>query len=281
MVIYVRVVDDVGSSAGTPPQTTSPRRPRLGPAFEMMPANGEQALSRPPSRMMRKRSASPPSLRGHRSVSAGTNKSRQRMGLKSRVGSTHGEATGDCDSDSDGGNASVTSSRRGKIDVVASAEISVDNIVEGGRRKRARFDSSVSVLSTCHASFSKAFADWRCRSYLSLSHHKSLFPSPCHPSPHSAESGLPTMPRPSSIRTSKLSRILLLCRLLRVTITRMCRSRPTCNIQQRVTTDLAHEEGTMGTCRVASLSVGYLEALSLLQTQQLEALYQTRMLRYS
>ena len=49
-------------------------------------------------------------------------------------------------SDSDGGDASVTSSRRGKVAEVVSAEISVENIVEGGRRKRARFDSSVSFL---------------------------------------------------------------------------------------------------------------------------------------
>ncbi|KKY17098.1 putative zn 2cys6 transcription factor [Diplodia seriata] len=42
-------------------------------------------------------------------------------------------------SDSEAGEGSVTSSRR---DNVASAEISLDNIVEGGRRKRAKFDSS-------------------------------------------------------------------------------------------------------------------------------------------
>jgi hypothetical protein len=80
---------------------------------------------------------------GYRSASVGTNKSRQRLATKNRINSTTGEV--DYDSDSDGGNASVTSSRKGKIDVLASAEISVDNIVEGGRRKRARFDSSVSI----------------------------------------------------------------------------------------------------------------------------------------
>jgi hypothetical protein len=36
-------------------------------------------------------------------------------------------------------------SRRSRKEQVASAEISVDNIVEGGRRKRAKFDSSVST----------------------------------------------------------------------------------------------------------------------------------------
>src|ERR1700742_1450283 len=50
MTVYVRVVDEMGSNAGTPSQTTSPRRPRLGPAFEMVPANGSQPISRPSSR---------------------------------------------------------------------------------------------------------------------------------------------------------------------------------------------------------------------------------------
>jgi hypothetical protein len=137
--VHVRVVDDIGSNGGTPSHTTSPRRPRLGPAFELSQAHGiGQSISRPSSRTTKKRSASPASVAGHRSHSVSTIKSRQK---KSRMGSVPGD---DYDSDSDVGNASVTSSRRGKVDVVASAEISVENIVEGGRRKRARFDSSVS-----------------------------------------------------------------------------------------------------------------------------------------
>ncbi|KAI9885791.1 MAG: hypothetical protein M1823_002420 [Watsoniomyces obsoletus] len=46
-------------------------------------------------------------------------------------------------SDNDTGRApSVTGSRKGKTEPLASAEISLDNIVEGGRRKRAKFESS-------------------------------------------------------------------------------------------------------------------------------------------
>jgi hypothetical protein len=45
-------------------------------------------------------------------------------------------------SSSDNGRDSVTSSRKAKSEL-ASAEISLDNIVEGGRRKRAKFESSV------------------------------------------------------------------------------------------------------------------------------------------
>jgi hypothetical protein len=48
-------------------------------------------------------------------------------------------------SSSDGGAGSVSSSRRARSEQLASAEISVDNIVEGGRRKRAKFESSVCV----------------------------------------------------------------------------------------------------------------------------------------
>jgi hypothetical protein len=139
--VYVRVIEDTPSNTATPSHTTSPRRPRLGPAFELSQLVGH-SISRPSSRATKKRSASPVSNSGHRSNSVSTIKSRAK---KSRMGSAYGDVD---DSDSDVGNASVTSSRRGKSDVVASAEISVDNIVEGGRRKRARFDSSVSQSYT-------------------------------------------------------------------------------------------------------------------------------------
>jgi hypothetical protein len=138
MVVYVRVVDD----AGSPSTHNSPRRPRLGPAFEMTSVAAD--ISRPSSRTThKKRSMSPQAMPGHRSLSTA---SRSRLSKRSK--SAHGDLA-DADSDSDTGYASVTSSRRGKIDVVASAEISVDNIVEGSRRhKRARFDSSVSLFAS-------------------------------------------------------------------------------------------------------------------------------------
>jgi hypothetical protein len=154
--VHVRVIDEVASSNGTPRTSMSPKRPSLGPPFEMGPphANQMQPGSRPASRAARNRSMSPHISRETRSVSVSTNpKSRSRPSIRGRAGSAHGsfaDANGQLAqdmSDSDGGNASVTSSRRGKIDVVASAEISVENIVEGGRRKRARFDSSVSSQS--------------------------------------------------------------------------------------------------------------------------------------
>ncbi|KAF2397843.1 hypothetical protein EJ06DRAFT_481536 [Trichodelitschia bisporula] len=143
MTVYVRVVEGI-NPAGTPRNSASPKRRRLEPPFELQPGRD---ISRPSSRALLKRSTSPTANRSQRSVSASTSaKFRSRPNLKGQ-GSSHGslvDAHGDGHdgSDSEGGNGSVTSSRRGKVDVLASAEISVDNIVEGGRRKRPRFDSS-------------------------------------------------------------------------------------------------------------------------------------------
>lgn len=121
--------------------TGSPQKPRLEEAFQMLPP---QPYSRPQSRSAKKRSASPTSGRSFRGGSAMPH-SRPRF----RNGTFH-EPCEDADgaangmSDSDAGSVSVSSSRRAKNDQVASAEISLDNIVEGGRRKRAKFESSVS-----------------------------------------------------------------------------------------------------------------------------------------
>ena len=150
MTVYVRVVENVSSPNGTPRNSMSPRRARLGAPFEMLPPqNAAHYISRPSSRAALKRSVSPQNSNGRRSQST---KARSRGSLKSRAGSTHGsiaDPSGDYNgeySDSDGGNASVTSSRKDRNDIVASADISVENIVEGGRRKRARFEASVSFM---------------------------------------------------------------------------------------------------------------------------------------
>ncbi|KAL6708636.1 hypothetical protein ACN47E_002617 [Coniothyrium glycines] len=147
MTVYVRVSPedpDADDYSPTPrPQTVSPRRnrPHLDEAFQMPPPNlqhqvGSRGRSRPAGQ-----SHSPQPARGRRSASA--NK-RMRPSVKSRGNSSHGsfaDANGDY-SDSDGDHGSVTSSRRSRKEPLASADISVDNIVEGGRRKRAKFDSS-------------------------------------------------------------------------------------------------------------------------------------------
>jgi hypothetical protein len=49
-------------------------------------------------------------------------------------------------SDSDGGHGSVTSSRKARSEMTA--DISLGNILQEGRRKRAKFESSVRLHNT-------------------------------------------------------------------------------------------------------------------------------------
>ncbi|KAK8241668.1 hypothetical protein HDK77DRAFT_262168 [Phyllosticta capitalensis] len=140
MTVYVRrIPQEVDDYNHTPRHSMSPRKSRLEEPFNMPPPG---QYSRPSSQTARNRSLSPDAHRGRRSLSRSTNsKSRSRPGLKVRATSSHGsmaDLNGDY-SDSEAGEGSVTSSRRENL---ASADISLDNIVEGGRRKRAKFDSS-------------------------------------------------------------------------------------------------------------------------------------------
>ena len=139
MVVYVRMTapDPAVAAANSQARsaTTSPRKPKLGPPFDARPPSRN---SRPSSRAAHARSPSPQSTRSHRSVS----KPQSRNGFKPKETSFEDLYSGDTDCDSDGGH-----SRRSKIEPHASAEISVENIVEGGRRKRAKFDSSVCALA--------------------------------------------------------------------------------------------------------------------------------------
>lgn len=169
MVVYVRVIPDYSQPSqpqgqfayhsGSP--TNAQTVPHLEEALQMLPPQPAQALnygqpvSRPPSRVARKRSPSPRPGRSTRSASV--QKGRSRSGIKSREASVHG-AVEDINSDtingyssSDGGAGSVTSSRKARSEL-ASADISLDNILEGGRRKRAKFESSVCLskdMSVC------------------------------------------------------------------------------------------------------------------------------------
>jgi hypothetical protein len=128
MTVYVRVSPETLDADEYSPdphqQTISPRRarPHLDEAFQMLPPIQHHQGSRAGSRHARQ-SHSPHPGRGRRSASVSK---RMRPSIKSRGNSSHG------------------SSRK---EPLASAEISVDNIVEGGRRKRAKFDSSVSTYS--------------------------------------------------------------------------------------------------------------------------------------
>ena len=160
MIVYVRVISDYSQNLEEHRQVangpTSPqKRPHLEDAPRMLPPSPAQALhygqspSRPASRVSRKQSSSPRLGRAQQNTLG--QKSRSRSGVKSHSSSFQANLD-DLNNDaangyssSDGGAASVTSSRKARSEQLASAEISVDNIVEGGRRKRAKFESSVCV----------------------------------------------------------------------------------------------------------------------------------------
>ncbi|KAI4119548.1 MAG: hypothetical protein LQ345_000545 [Seirophora villosa] len=160
MTVYVRVIPDysqasfshgrAGRISASP--TGASRAPHLDDPFHMPPPNlsqhtaFDQPFSRPSSRVACKRDSSPRANDYGRSVSAP--KHRPRSDVKSRDSSLPRDAEGPNSdagyaySDSDGGAGSVNSSRKTRSELLASAEISVNNIVEGGRRKRAKFESS-------------------------------------------------------------------------------------------------------------------------------------------
>ena len=168
MTVYVRVTADYAQAA-TPHRpeypapweygSTSPQReldhgdtlnqmpPPQGPnGIAVMGTNGPMPPSRPGSRISRKQSASP-HLSSGRSASA--QKPRMRSGMRGPGSSFHGDDSELINeqhngySSSDCGAGSVTSSRKARSEQLASAEISVENIVEGGRRKKPKFSSSV------------------------------------------------------------------------------------------------------------------------------------------
>ncbi|KAI1964951.1 hypothetical protein LOZ58_001643 [Ophidiomyces ophidiicola] len=145
MTVYVRVIRShdyptAHQPFGQQPLLDSEPRPCLGEPFQPSADQGRSS-SRAASRASLKRSASPAG-RGRRSAS--TQKA-SRAGNKSRGSSTHGSFHDDNlvpYSDSDGGHTSITSSKKGRVDHFASSEISMENILHDGRRKRPKFESS-------------------------------------------------------------------------------------------------------------------------------------------
>jgi hypothetical protein len=159
MIVYVRVIEEPPPAPGT-----------FGPHAYHSPPIGNQAyfnsegyplqppqqyaqhVSRPNSRASRKRSPSP-NNRGRRSASASTNPGPSKHG-RSRSSRNRGSASqANYDPHSDGVNGyssgdGAPGSSSGKIkEHLGNTEISVENIVEGGRRKRAKFESSVREMT--------------------------------------------------------------------------------------------------------------------------------------
>ncbi|KAK3328007.1 C6 finger domain-containing protein [Cercophora scortea] len=155
MIVYVRVIEESSPSSGP----FSPNGAHSTPAGAQPSSNGDsyplqapqqlaQPVSRPTSRTSRLRSPSPNGGRGRRSTSVGTNtgskKGRSRSS-KTRVPGAQGIAVdGNGDSfngysSGDGASGSVSGKNKEQL---GNTEISLENIVEGGRRKRAKFESS-------------------------------------------------------------------------------------------------------------------------------------------
>ncbi|KAI1117209.1 hypothetical protein F5Y14DRAFT_374730 [Nemania sp. NC0429] len=135
MVIYVRVI------GGTPPPTGPFNPTPFQPASTEYPTHplGHNNISRPDSRMSRRRSPSP-NRNGQRSTSISTNPAGKKA--RSRSTKNHGSNYDDSAngySSGDGASGSVSSKAK---DHIGNTDISVENIVEGGRRKRAKFESS-------------------------------------------------------------------------------------------------------------------------------------------
>lgn len=159
MTVYVRVIpvqvypEGYGDCYYGPIPLESRKRPSLGEPFQMAPVlqpapvlEHGQTSSRPTSRAARKLSMSP-SGRSRRSASQ---HKQSRPSNKSRASSTHGsfydEGTPGY-SDSEGGYGSVTGAKKARSEQqFASSDISMENILQDGRRKRPKFESSVSMI---------------------------------------------------------------------------------------------------------------------------------------
>jgi len=149
MTVYVRVIEEPAPAGGS----FSGHSLHGGAAGSQHLLNGDayppqasaqlgQHISRPASRTARCRSPSPNSARGRRSASVSTNPKARSRSSKTRVSGSQGHPDDSANGYSSGDGAAGSSSGRNK-EHIGNTEISLDNIVEGGRRKRAKFESSV------------------------------------------------------------------------------------------------------------------------------------------
>lgn len=137
MVVHVRVIEESPQPVG-PFNSTSFQPTALDYADHL-----GHHTSRPGSRTSRRRSPSPGGNGGRRSASVSTNPAGKKA--RSRSAKNHGSNYDDSvNGYSSGDGAAGSVSSRAK-DHIGNTDISVENIVEGGRRKRAKFESSVST----------------------------------------------------------------------------------------------------------------------------------------
>lgn len=149
MVVYVRVIEEPPVPATSYP-AHSYHHASTYYGGEGYPAHQAQHfaqnVSRPSSRTSRRRSPSPNLSRGRRSASTSTNGKKGRSRSSKTRGSTarsHTELYSDSINGYSSGDEHGSSSGKSK-EQLGNTDISLENIVEGGRRKRAKFESSVS-----------------------------------------------------------------------------------------------------------------------------------------
>ncbi|KAH6686169.1 hypothetical protein F5X68DRAFT_14062 [Plectosphaerella plurivora] len=159
MVVYVRVTEQsfpascapedapygAAAAAAVPPSTSEPHYSQDNYPLQAPPRFAAE-MTRPTSLSSRWRSPSPVVARGRRSTSVNTNPNASKKG-RSRS-SRHRDNNSQAEllySDSINGYSSgdnASSSTSGRKEQIGNTEISLENIVEGGRRKRAKFESS-------------------------------------------------------------------------------------------------------------------------------------------
>ena len=149
MVVYVRVFEEAPVEAAPYAPPTQQVSPSAGVgtyfAHDAYPAQQRPSreISRPVSRSSRRRSQSPINAQSDRSdvPGAAPQKNRSRS-----TKSVNPDGYSDNGYSSDEG-AMSTASGRNK-EQLGNTDISVENIVEGGRRKRAKFESSVGQIGS-------------------------------------------------------------------------------------------------------------------------------------
>ncbi|KAM0272185.1 hypothetical protein ACHAQH_008835 [Verticillium albo-atrum] len=159
MTVYVRVIEDTptaSSNSFIPPAFNSASNHTQSfygsEAYPLQaPPRFTSEFTRTASRSPRRRSPSPPPYGGHdrRSASANTNTHASKKGrsrsarARDPAAYAHSEIYSDSINGYSSGDGAPGSTTSGKAkEQLGNTEISLENIVEGGRRKRAKFESS-------------------------------------------------------------------------------------------------------------------------------------------
>lgn len=155
MVVYVRVIDEAPhppTGFASHPYHAAPMGSEAYYAGEsyngLSGPHAGRDMDRSVSRSPRRRSPSPNGFRGRRSESVSTSE-RQGRSRSARNGVTASQGNPDAYNDSNGytsGDGAPGSASGKSKEQLGNTDISLENIVEGGRRKRAKFESSVRLL---------------------------------------------------------------------------------------------------------------------------------------